>query len=41
MLTSSVNYDDKKRAERLPEVKKYINKPLTPELINDILELFE
>ena len=41
MLTSSVNYDDKKKAEKLHLVNRYINKPLTPQIIKEILELFE
>jgi two-component SAPR family response regulator len=41
MLTSSTNYDDKTKAERIPSVKKYFNKPLTPDVINNIFELFD
>lgn len=41
MLTSSANFDDKKRAESFRSVKKYINKPLNSKLIKEILSLFE
>lgn len=40
MLSSSVNYADKKHAERFNSVKKYINKPLSPEVIKEISALF-
>lgn len=32
MLTTSVNPDDKERAERIPVVKEFVHKPLTPEV---------
>lgn len=41
MLTSSINIDDKLKAEAFNSVKKFINKPLTPQLIKEILALFE
>ena len=41
MLTSSINGDDKKRAQAFKSIAKYINKPLTPTLIEEILKLFE
>jgi CheY-like chemotaxis protein len=41
MLTSSINIDDKLKAEAFNSVKKFINKPLTPKLIKEILALFE
>ncbi len=31
MLTTSINPDDKERAEKIPLVKEFVNKPLTPE----------
>ncbi|CAG5084677.1 response regulator [Parvicella tangerina] len=40
MLTSSVNYEDKKRADQLKSIDKFVNKPLTPELVTEILALF-
>jgi len=39
MLTSSINIDDKLKAERLKSIKKFINKPIIPETINEILAL--
>ena len=41
MLTSSVNYDDKKKAEKLDFIKKFINKPLDDDKIKEIMALFE
>lgn len=31
ILTTSMNPDDKKRAAKIPAVKEFVNKPLTPE----------
>lgn len=41
MLTSSVNIADQKKAEKLQLVKKFINKPLNEEGVNEIIGLFE
>lgn len=41
MLTSSINYDDRKRSEAYESIAKFINKPLNAQLIKEILELFE
>ena len=41
MLTSSINTDDRIKAEAFNSVKKFINKPLTAKLIEEILALFE
>ncbi len=41
MLTSSVNIADQKKAEKLQLVKKFINKPLNEEGVNEIINLFE
>ena len=38
MLTTSINPADKKRAERFPEITSFNSKPLTEEIINEILE---
>ncbi len=40
MLTSSINIDDQEKAAKYDSVKKFIRKPISPELINEILELF-
>ena len=32
MLTTSLNPDDRERAERIPSIKEFVNKPLTPEV---------
>lgn len=37
MLTTSPNPDDKHRAEGIPEVKEFVNKPLTGEMIREII----
>ena len=37
MLTTSLNPDDKIRAGRIPQISSFENKPLTPELINRVL----
>lgn len=41
MLTASVNINDMKEAERHRQIKKYINKPITKEVLQEILTLFE
>lgn len=41
MLTASANIDDKKKAETYESVKRYINKPIMPEVIAEILSLFK
>lgn len=40
MLTSSINMDDQEKAAKYDSVKKFIRKPISPELINEIMELF-
>ena len=40
MLTSSVNPDDRQRAERNPVVKDFINKPLDQDKLNEIETIF-
>lgn len=40
MLTSSIDEDDQEKAAMYDSVKKFIRKPITPELINEIMELF-
>lgn len=37
MLTTSLNPDDKIKASRIKEVKDYINKPLSTEMIFDLI----
>jgi CheY-like chemotaxis protein len=37
MLSTSPNPEDQKKAETFPIVKKFINKPLTSELVEEIL----
>lgn len=37
MLTTSVNPDDKEKAEAIPEVKEFVHKPLTPETLRKIM----
>ena len=41
MLTSSMNSDDKRKALDFKSIKKFINKPITAEMIKEILGLFE
>lgn len=41
MLTSSVNIEDKKKAEGFKDVTKYVSKPLNAESIKEILAIFE
>jgi CheY-like chemotaxis protein len=38
MLTTSINPDDKKRAENIPEVAGFENKPLTIEMIDRVIK---
>lgn len=38
MLTTSINPDDKQRAESIPEVAGFENKPLTEEMIQRIIK---
>lgn len=38
MLTTSINPADKKRAEQFPEITGFNSKPLTGEIINEILK---
>jgi len=38
MLTTSINPADKKRAEQFPEITGFNSKPLTGEIMNEILE---
>ena len=40
MLTTSLNPDDKIRAQRIPEISGFENKPLTPEMIDRVLNKF-
>jgi CheY-like chemotaxis protein len=40
MLTTSLNPADKKRAAAIPEVSGFESKPLTPEMVNNIVEKF-
>ena len=38
MLTTSISPADKEKAEKLPEITTFQSKPMTPEMLNDILE---
>jgi len=38
MLTTSISPADKEKAEKLPEITAFQSKPMTPEMLNDILE---
>jgi CheY-like chemotaxis protein len=40
MLSTSMNPDDKARAEKIPEISGFKEKPLTLELLNEIKEEF-
>lgn len=40
MVTTSFNPDDRKRAERIAELADYRNKPLTPELLEELMTKF-
>lgn len=39
MLSSSANSEDRERAERIELIKKFINKPLTEEAIQEVMDL--
>lgn len=41
MLTSSVNIDDKKKAEGIKLVTRFTNKPLNTDTMKEILAIFE
>ena len=38
MLTTSLHPDDEKKANSIPEIDRYYIKPLTPEMLQEILE---
>jgi len=38
MLTTSLNPDDKERAGKMPEISGFASKPITPELIDNIMD---
>lgn len=38
MLTTSISPADQERAERMPQISSFQSKPMTPEMLNDILE---
>jgi CheY-like chemotaxis protein len=40
MLTTSFNPDDKKRADKIPSISGYKNKPLTKEIISEIVQTY-
>ena len=40
MLTTSISPADQEKAERIPEIAGFQSKPMTPEMINDILERY-
>ena len=40
MLTSSMNTDDKRKAEEMEVINGFINKPLSEEKFNEILDTF-
>ena len=40
MLTTSLNPEDKLKAEHMPEVSGFENKPLTPEIIDRVLKKY-
>ena len=40
MLTTSLNPDDKIRAQKIPEISGFENKPLTTEMIDRVLTKF-
>lgn len=39
MLTTSLNPDDESRASKIESIKGYINKPLTRETLNEVLNI--
>jgi CheY-like chemotaxis protein len=38
MLTTSPNPDDQEKANRIPEILKYVNKPLSQEILDEIMK---
>lgn len=40
MLTTSINPDDKKRAEQFPEIVGFNSKPLTEEMVKEVLDRY-
>lgn len=38
MLTTSLNPDDSTKATSIPAIRKFLNKPLTKEMINTVME---
>lgn len=40
MLTTSYNLDDKAKAENIPYVSSFRNKPLTMEMVNELMEKY-
>ncbi len=40
MLTSSINPDDQQRAQSYSTVRKFMNKPIEPEMVEEVLKLF-
>ena len=38
MLTTSISPADQEKAEKMPEISSFQSKPMTPEMLNDILE---
>ncbi len=40
MLTTSLNPEDKQRAEEMPEVSGFENKPLTPEILDRVMKKY-
>lgn len=40
MLTTSFNPDDKERAEKIPIINGFKNKPLSANMLNEILEIY-
>ena len=40
MLTTSLNPDDRMKASQIPEISGFENKPLTPELIDRVLNKY-
>ena len=40
MLTTSISPADKEKAEKMPEITSFQSKPMTQEMLNDILERY-
>ena len=40
MLTTSLNPDDESRSRRIPEINDFVNKPITPQLLNNVLKKY-